>query len=157
MKVAKNRYLSFLLGEEEYAVPLLKIKEVIAVPEVTPVPFTPAHFLGITNLRGQIISILDLRIKLKMKETAKSEETAVIIVEFDNLYLGMVVNFVNRVLNLSENEISPPPELFETGSGAAIVGIARIDSKLILLLDIAKTLDVEDLAAMQKHRGQNVA
>ena len=65
--LAGQRYLSFSLGSEDYAIPLLSVKEVIAVPEITPIPFTPSHFLGIMNLRGQVISIIDLRSKLGIK------------------------------------------------------------------------------------------
>jgi purine-binding chemotaxis protein CheW len=154
---AKNRYLVFSLGTEEYAIPLLSIKEVIAVPETTPVPFTPVHFKGIINLRGQIISIVDLRSKFKMGSIEKTEETAVIIVQLESVCLGMIVDSVNRVLNLSHEDISSPPDLFETGLGASVTGVARKDSKLILLLDIAKTLNVEDLLAIKTSGDQNVA
>jgi len=153
----KNRYLSFSLGDEEYAVPLLKIKEVIAVPEITPVPFTPKHFLGIMNLRGQIISIMDLRTKFQMTTADLTEETAVIIVELDSLFLGMIVDSVDRVLNLTEADMSPPPEFFDKGKGATVTGVARKDEKLILLLDVSKTLDVDDLVAVKKGGEQNAA
>lgn len=146
-----NRYLSFALGKEEYAIPLLKVKEVIAMPEVTPVPFTPPHFLGIMNLRGQVISIIDLRKKLGMGTTETTAETPIIIANLEPLYLGVVVDSVNKVLSLTAAELSSAPEFLEGTSGAAITGVARKDSKLILLLDIAKTLNVEDLTVLQQN------
>src|SRR5258708_2612365 len=112
-----GRYLSFSLGKEEYAIPLLKVKEVIAVPDTTPVPFTPAHFLGMMNLRGQVISVVDLRLKLGMKKVDRTEETAVIIIDLDPIFLGIVVDSVNKVLNLTEGEISNPPELLDKKNG----------------------------------------
>jgi purine-binding chemotaxis protein CheW len=86
-----NRYLSFSLGTEEYAIPLLAVKEVIAMPEFTSVPYTPSHFLGIMNLRGQVISVMDLRKKLGIKP-GSTAETAVIICDLSPLCIGVVVD-----------------------------------------------------------------
>lgn len=147
------RHLSFSLGAEEYAVPLLQVKEVIAVPETTPVPFTPKHFLGMMNLRGQVISVIDLRIKLGMPSQTKTDETAVIIVDLNPIYLGVLVDSVNSVLTFKPSEVSDPPELLGTQNGDYLTGVARVDSKLILIMDIAKALDVQDMLTLQKAVG----
>lgn len=152
-----ERYLTFSLGNEEYAIPLLKVKEVIAVPDITPIPFAPVHFLGVINLRGQIVSVIDLRTKLGMTSTLVGEETALIIVNLETILIGTIVDTANKVLGITAAETSLPPDLFAARSGACITGIVRKDSKLILLLDIAKTLDLSDLTTIETHAKAKVA
>ena len=138
-----DRYLSFSLGSEGYGIPLLSVKEVIAVPEITPIPFTPAHFLGIMNLRGQVISVIDLRAKLGIKPTATSE-TAVIICNMESLCLGVVVDSINSVIAPTPQEVSERPNVQSSKNTDFITSVYRKDKELILLLDIAKALDFED-------------
>jgi len=145
-----DRYLAFSLGQEDYAIPLLSVKEVIAVPEITPIPFAPVHFLGIINLRGQIVSVIDLRKKFNMESAAQTEETALMILDLDHVLLGVIVDSVNEVVSLGPAEISDPPEMLDVKSGAFLTGVSHKNSKLILLLAIAKTLGVEDLATIQR-------
>ena len=148
-KGAGHRFLSFTLGTEDYAVPLLAVREVIAVPEVTPVPFTPPHFLGIMNLRGQVISVIDLRAKLGVKPAANSE-TAVIICDLHPITLGVVVDAINSVLTPNDTEISDKPEIQSKQNTDYITGVYSKDDKLVLFLDLAKALNVEDLQAVAK-------
>ena len=143
-----ERYMSFSLGEEEYAVPLLQVREVIALPEVTVVPQTPSYFLGIMNLRGQVISVIDLRLKLGFK-AGKTKETAVIIFDLGQAKIGVVVDTVNNVLSPTAEDISDRP----AGSGNQheyIAGIYRRTDKLVFLIDMAKALNMTDLAAVQR-------
>lgn len=143
-----SRFLSFSLGKEDYAIPLLSVKEVIAMPEITPIPYTPSHFLGIMNLRGQVISVIDLRTKFNIK-TETSTETAVIICDLKPICLGVVVNSVNSVLSLSRQEINPRPEIQSSKASDYITGVTRKDQQLILLIDIARALDIQDQAALK--------
>lgn len=144
-----NRFLNFTLGEEEFAIPLLSVKEVIAVPETTPIPHTPPHFLGIMNLRGQVISIIDLRKKFSM--TAKNtEETSVIILDLKTQFLGVVVDSVNSVLAIKNSEVLEKPMIESSKSTEYITGVFRKNDHLVLLLDIFKTLSQEDKTVIQK-------
>jgi purine-binding chemotaxis protein CheW len=143
-----SRFLIFSLCGEEYAVPLLKVKEVIALTETTPVPYSPPHFKGIMNLRGQVISVIDLRAKLKMPKADGSQETAIIILDLSPLSLGVIVDSVESVLAVAKDEIQPPPDVGGANTNY-IRGVTRKDKKLILLLDIEKTLSVEDLRTMK--------
>jgi purine-binding chemotaxis protein CheW len=145
-----QRYLAFSLNEEEYAIPLLHVKEVIALPEVTQIPYTPSHFLGIMNLRGQVISIVDLRLKFKMKKADKTSETTVVICDFDSAVLGVVVDSVNCVMALKEGDIAPKPEIESSVNSGYITGVTKRDKKLVVLLNLAKALSVEDRQAMNK-------
>ncbi len=144
-----ERYLEFSLGAEVYAMPLLAVREVIAVPEITPIPYTPPHFLGMMNLRGQVISVIDLRLKFNMKQAAThTPETAIIICNIGSLSLGVVVNSVNSVLALTSQDISEKPGIESSINTAYITGVTRKDNQLVLLLDIGKVLNVTDYAAI---------
>lgn len=137
------KYICFGLGQEEFGIPLLSVKEVLAIPEITPIPQTPPHFLGIINLRGNVISIMDLRAKFGIKTTS-TEETTVIILDFGDYQLGVVVDRVDSVLSLDAEQISSKPHIESSKSTDYISGVYRQEQKLILILDIAKALSVED-------------
>lgn len=141
-----ERYLCFSLGEEEYGMPLLAVREVIAMPEITPVPYSASHFLGIMNLRGKVISIIDFRTKLGIKP-AKNSETAVIICDLHEISLGVVVDSVNYVVTPQMNEISDRPEIQASKSSEYITKVFRKKDALILLIDIEKALGVDSISA----------
>lgn len=142
--VASNRYLCFSLGEQEYAVQLTYVREVIELPDITPVPQSPSHFRGIMNLRGQILSIVDIRLKLLGTKQEATPGSAVIILDFESFFVGVVVSSVNRVLPFEKEEIKEAPKM-ENSRGDFVNGIVQKDKKLILVLDVARTLNIEDL------------
>lgn len=147
--IDQSRYLCFSLGNEEFAIPLLSIKEVIGLPEITPVPQTPSHFLGIINLRGQVIPIMDLRLKFGIK-ISKNEETSVMILDLGQSQLGVVVDQVNSVQNLTQEDISEKPVLDKSKMHDYITGVFRNQSKLILMIDIARALSLDDKTVLTK-------
>jgi purine-binding chemotaxis protein CheW len=151
------RFLAFTLCGEEYAVPLLKVKEVIALTEVTPVPYTPAHFKGIMNLRGQVISVIDLRIKFKMSKTDVTQETAIIILDLEPLSFGVIVDSIDSVLAVETENLRPPPDVESQIKNDYITGVTRKDDKLVLILDIDRTLNVDDLKLLKKTPQTNAA
>lgn len=140
---AFDRYIRFSLSDDEYAIPLLKVREVIAVPEITPVPQTPAYFLGIINLRGQVITVIDLRIKLGLKAD-RGEEMAVIITDLGNTGVGIVVDSINSVLTPKIEEIAEKPNFSHNKAAEYITGVYRKETGLVLLLDINRLLSFED-------------
>ena len=144
----QNRYLCFNLGTEEYAIPLLEVKELIGPPDTTPVPQAPAHFVGIMNLRGQVLSIMDLRLKLGIKPTT-SDETAVIILDLKDFFLGIVVDRVNSVHVFDSSMIAEKPVMDTSKVSESIVGVVRKEERLVLLLNVAKALSVEDKSVVK--------
>lgn len=146
---ANSRYLSFSLGQEEYATPLLAVREVIAMPEITPIPFTPPHFLGIMNLRGQVISVIDLRLKLGIAATNK-QDLAVIICDLSSVCLGIVVDSINNVVCPAPGELSAKPEIQSNKNSDYINQVYRSKDALILLIDIGKALGMGDLDLASK-------
>ncbi len=146
----EQRYLQFDLGEESYAVHLLAVKEVIPVPETTGLPNGPNHYVGIMNLRGQIISIIDLRKKLKVNPKKEDLEEAVIIVEISGVGIGLIVDSINRVLNIKSNDVTEVPEVSSQINAKYIAGVYKGAEKLTILLDLESILNIKEIKSQQE-------
>ena len=144
-----GRFLCFSLGTGRYGIPLLCVKEVIAMPQIKSLPQTPPYFLGITNLRGKIIPIIDLHRRLNVA-AAINENSCVIICDLASNQIGLVVSSVNQVLNLSEKQIGPRPDVAGSQKRSYITGLAKLDSGMVLLIDVAGCLDNSDRGIIEK-------
>jgi purine-binding chemotaxis protein CheW len=142
-----NRYICFNIGEQEYAVPLLSIKEVLGLPEITSIPQCPPHFLGVCNLRGNVISVVDLRVKIGEKPK-NTDETSVMILDLGHYMIGVVVDKINAVLTIKEEEVSEKPIIESNRSTDYIQGIFKQKDQLVLL--ISKILSIEDHNMLSK-------
>lgn len=145
----ERRFLVFSLGEVQFAVPLLQVKEVLASIETTPVPSAPAHFKGILNLRGEVISVVDLRMKFDMPKGENGPEAAIVILDLNRLSIGAVVDSIDSVISLTDSDIAETPVFEKTRSRKDISGVIRRENKLILLLDMEKTLSTDDLHELE--------
>lgn len=146
-----ERYLAFLLGKEQYAIPLLQVKEVIEMSEPTPIPQAPPYFLGVINLRGQVVSVLDLRSKLDLPKVEKGPKTAIIILDLGpSLCLGVIVDRINSVLAFHSEDVSPPPDTL-SGQNQYLTGVARRDKRMTLILDIKAALSLTDISAVRNN------
>lgn len=144
-----SRFLCFSLGKEKFAIPLLQVKEVIANTETTNIPQAPPHFKGIMNLRGQVISVIDLRIKLKVGKPESTTETTIVILDVNGLSLGVIVDAVNSVTSFDKSVISEPPVHDAAVKTDYIFGVARHEKDLTLLIDLKKVLNTDDLKTMK--------
>lgn len=158
-----DRYLAFLVGKEQYAIPLLQVKEVIEMSEPTPIPQTSTYFKGVINLRGQVISVLDLRLKLNQTKIENGPKTSIIILDIEpTLCLGVIVDRINNVLAFHPEDVSAPPDAstgtdqFLTGTEQFLTGIARRDNKMTLILDIRAALNIKELNYL-KNNSQEAA
>ena len=149
MSPSQERFLEFKLGEEAYAIPLLAVKEVIPVPETTALPQAKKEYVGIMNLRGQIISIVDLRSKLGIKAGDQTEE-AVVIVEVHGVGVGLIVDSIEKVLNLDPQKICEVPEVSSQVNGKYIQGVHQNSDYLVVLLDIASILNIDELMKLNQ-------
>lgn len=149
-KTESVTFLQFDLGQESYGVKLLSVKEVITVPDVTPLPNGPSYFQGIMNLRGQIISIVDLRKKLGIKSKESIEEEAVVIVDFDGVSIGLIVDSINRVLSVNLADLVEIPEVQSQVNSKFIQGVHRGEDKLTLVLDLAKIFNLVEIEQFSK-------
>lgn len=149
-----SRFLCFSLGKEKFAMPLLQVKEVIANTETTNIPQAASHFRGIMNLRGQVISVIDLRLKLKVGKPDITPETTIVILDVSGLSLGVIVDSVNSVTSFDNSMISEPP-VHDTGTKTDyIFGVARHEKELTLLIDLKKVLNTEDLKTLKNQFGK---
>ena len=138
------QYLTFSLGDEEYGVEILKVQEIKGFTPVTPIPNTPPHVKGVMNLRGTIVPVIDLRLRLGMAPTECAPFTVIIVMAVGTKIVGAVVDAVSDVLHVPRADIQPAPQL--GGADArCIAGIAQAGEKLIVLLDVDAVLRHEDL------------
>lgn len=144
-----GRYLCFKLGHEEFATSLEKVKEVIALKETTPLPHAPPYVKGFMNLRGQVLAIIDLRVKLKTGKPESTAETTVIILDLAGLNLGVVVDSVDSVLTLDASQIGEPPAHPSSVNSEFVSGFAKLERSLTVILDLGKILNVNEAAALR--------
>ena len=145
---SSGKFLTFLLAEECYGVEVLKIREIIRMQKITPVPQMPIHVKGVINLRGKVIPVVDLRVKFNLPAEEATERTCIIVVDVEgiqgvNSLLGLVVDAVEEVLNVTEGEVEPSPDFGTRLSTECCLGIAKIKDSVKTLLDIEKVVSGE--------------
>ncbi|MFN7729925.1 MAG: chemotaxis protein CheW [Bdellovibrio sp.] len=145
MSKLEDRFLCFRLENEDYAAPLLEVKEVLGIPEITPIPQMPSYFLGIMNLRGQVISVVDLRLKFGLKAN-RLGETCIIIFEYPAFSVGVVVDEVKSVLSPQAGELCAPPDTQKSKKVDFVTGIINRGDQMILTIDVVKALDLKNEA-----------
>ncbi|HTP58046.1 MAG TPA: chemotaxis protein CheW [Spirochaetia bacterium] len=139
-----RQFISFSVGEEEYGLELLRVKEVIRVREITWLPKAPSFVKGIINLRGDVIPIIDLRDKFGLEAKEATANTRVIVVEVDGKLMGMVVDSASQVVRIPADQIDPPPPVFGGRAQDFITGVGKLEDKLIILLNSDAILTAEE-------------
>ena len=146
----EGKYLTFSLADEEYGIGILKVKEIIGMMPVTSVPQTPRFVKGVINLRGKVIPVVDLWFGMEVAEY--SARTCVIVVEIaaesGKIVLGTVVDSVSEVLNIKAEDIEPTPSFGSSLNTDYILGMAKIDKGVKILLDIDKVISRQECDAM---------
>lgn len=137
-----NRYLEFHLGNESYAVELLTVKEVITIPELTPIPKAPAYVSGLMNLRGQVITVIDLRKKLNITPSKDSSQCGVIIFDLNDRSLGVMVDSIHKVLTIPADHIKELPD-GEGSNNNFFLGVLQHDSMLTMWFDPSVLLETK--------------
>lgn len=144
-----GKYLTFLIGKEEFGVSVLKVREIMGVQEVTAVPQTPAWMKGVINLRGKIIPVVDLRLKFGLETIGYTERTCIIVVQVSSagatLPMGIVVDEVSEVLTMSAGDIEDTPDFGSSVATDYILGMAKIKGKVKILLDIDRVLTTQEI------------
>ena len=135
-----GKFLTFFLAAEEYGIEILKVREIIGMMEITPVPRTPAYIRGVLNLRGKVIPVVDLRLKFGMDAIEQTEETCIIVVETGGGERGIIVDKVSEVQTIAAQDIEPTPSFGEEVETDYILGIGKTAGRVRLLLDIDKAL-----------------
>jgi purine-binding chemotaxis protein CheW len=150
----EGKYLTFTLAEEEYGIGILKIKEIIGMMPITSVPKTPEFVKGVINLRGKVIPVIDLRLRFGMEELEYTERTCIIVVEIEGqtgtILIGIVVDAVSEVLNIKSEDMEDTPTFGAKLNTQYILGMAKMEGGVKILLDIDQVLNTEELSALEK-------
>jgi len=144
------QYLTFILGSKVYGLEILNIKEIIEYGDVTEVPMMPDFISGVINLRGSVVPVIDLSKRFTGESTPHTKRTSIIILEVTNddlrIEVGVTVDMVNEVLDIQANDIEPSPDLGSQIQTSFICGMAKVEGKLLILLDIKNVLSIEELS-----------
>ncbi len=150
----EGKYLTFSIAGEEYGIGILKVKEIIGMMSITTVPQTPEFVKGVINLRGKVIPVMDLRLKFGMEEIDYSERTCIIVVEIEGetetVMMGIVVDSVSEVLNIKGEEIEDPPSFGARLDTDYILGMAKMEGGVKILLHIDRVLTREEASMLSK-------
>lgn len=144
-KSQEGKYLTFVLGTEEYGIEILKVREIIGMMDITSVPQTPDYMKGVINLRGKVIPVIDLRLKFAMTELKYTQETCTIVVEVNGSLIGIIVDTVSEVVDIAGEEVEETPQFGQEIDTDFIIGLGKVDQKIIILLNIEQVMATEEL------------
>jgi purine-binding chemotaxis protein CheW len=134
--------VGFKVGRETYGVPITALHEIVRVPEITVVPDAPNYMEGVINLRGKIVSVLDLRKRLGETQIASNKRNRILVLEHKGRLCGLIVDSASEVLKVPEADVEPPPTEFLEGGLNCVTGLGKHQGRLIVLLDMAKLLEI---------------
>jgi len=144
--------VTFKLGDEEFGVDILKVQEINKMMNITRIPNAPDFIEGVINLRGKIIPVIDLRRRMDFKPKEWDSRTRIIVTELDGKVVGFVVDSVSEVLRIPESTIEPPPSIISGIESEYIVGVGKIEERLLILLNMERVLsgkDKEEIARIE--------
>ena len=150
-----GKFLTFLMANEKYGLEILKVREIIGMMDVTTVPTTPAFIRGVINLRGKIIPVVDLRLKFGMEAKEDTERTCIIVVHLahtaQEMTMGIIVDEVSDVLDIDQTQIEPPPVFGANIRTDFILGMGKVDQKVVTMLDIDRVLTEPERALVESY------
>lgn len=135
----------FNIGKELYGVGIESVHEIVKVPDITEVPDAPRFLVGVINLRGRIVPVVDLRKRLNLLDTDRTKSSRVLITENDGRLVGLLVDAVSEVLKLPPDAVEAPPEMISSIGVEYITGVAKVEARLIILIELKRLLSIEDM------------
>ena len=142
---AELHIVGFRVGRETFSVPIALVHEIVRVPEITAVPDAPEYIEGVINLRGKIISIVDLRKRFGEKEIKPSRKNRILVAEVGSRLVGLIVDAASEVLKIPPADVEPPPNVFGQGELNYVTGVGKLNGRLIILIDLSKILQRGEL------------
>lgn len=136
--------VSFKIGNEEFGIDILNVQEIIKTVQITKVPNSPEFVEGIINLRGKVIPVMDLRVRLNLERKAQDKDTRIIVVEINSKTVGFIVDEVNEVLRIPKSITEPPPEMVTSVNSEYITAVGKLEDRLITLIDLQKVLSTDE-------------
>jgi purine-binding chemotaxis protein CheW len=153
-KAKAGKYLTFKLAAEEYGLAILKVQEIIGMMKITRVPKLPPFIRGVINLRGKVIPVVDLRLKFGMEARQDTDRTCIIVVQIargsNRVTTGILVDDVSEVLNVTSEQIEPPPSFGAAISTDFILGMGKVGQKVVMLLDIDQVMAAQDVTVLKE-------
>lgn len=137
----REKYLTFWCENQLFGVSIENIVQIVGMQEITEVPDYPSHVKGIMNLRGSVIPVIDMRLRLGKLETSYNDRTCIVIVKLSNSLSGFIVDKVDEVTDITDSQISPPPTLSTNEESRYLTGVARIEEHIVLLMDAAQLVN----------------
>ncbi len=141
----KDKYLTFFTDNQLFGIPIADVVQIVGVQETTSVPDFPNYAKGVINLRGIIIPVIDVRLRLHKEEAGYTEKTCTIVTNINGASIGFIVDSVNEVTNIEKSNISEPPKMGRDYVNTYITGVAKIGDKVVLLLDTQKMLSEREI------------
>ncbi len=141
----KNKYLTFYTEHQLFGIPIADVVQIVGVQEITRVPEFPDYAKGVINLRGTIIPIIDVRLRLKKEEKQYDERTCIIVTSINGSYIGFIVDSVDEVAKIREDNVSNPPKMGSDYTSTYITGIAKLENKIVLLMNLKKMLNEKEI------------
>ena len=139
--------VGFQVGRETYGVPITSLHEIVRVPEITAVPDAPEYLEGVINLRGKIVSVMDLRKRFGDKQAAVKKQNRILVVEHSGRLAGLIVDSASEVLKIPADAVEAPPAVFQEGGLNCVTGLGKVNGRLVVLLDMSKLLAPASLVA----------
>ena len=146
----RGRFLTFALGAEEYGIEIRYVTEIIGIQEINNLPEVPDYIKGIVNLRGKIIPVIDVRLRFKKDPIDYTDRTCIIVIDTDDLSVGLIVDSVSEVVSIGDEDISPPPDTRTGIQNRYIQGIGRVDDRIKLLLNCEKLFLDDEIQAISE-------
>ncbi|HKM32589.1 MAG TPA: chemotaxis protein CheW [Oscillospiraceae bacterium] len=143
-----EKYLTFILDDQFYAIPIANVIEIIAMQETTKMPDFPDYVKGVINLRGTIIPLIDVRLRFRKPEREYDARTSVIVVSVNDVQVGFIVDMVDEVKDIDNSDIADPPKMSGDMQNRYIIGIGKVEGKIVLLLDSNKVLNEKEIESI---------
>jgi purine-binding chemotaxis protein CheW len=148
-----GKYLTFGLGQEEYGLDILQVREIVGLMDITAVPKAPSFVRGIVNLRGKIVPVMDLRERFGLPATETDEATCIIVVQLGRLEVGLIVDRVLEVLDIPAGEIAEAPSFGKGVDNRFVEGIGKASGRVVILLDAEKVLTADEAGSVSDMQG----
>jgi len=145
----KDKYLTFRVAKEDYAIEIKYVREIIRIQKITDVPDTSIFVKGVINLRGKVIPVIDIRLRFSINERSYDDRTCIIVVNMNDILTGLIVDRVSEVIDIPELQVDPPPQMGNSGKNNFIQGMGKVGEAVKIILDINKLLQKNDFKEIE--------
>ncbi len=146
----EGKFLTFTIGREEYGIEIRHVTEIIGIQNITDLPDMPDYVKGVINLRGKVIPVLDVRLRFALEEREYDERTCIIVVNISETAVGLIVDSVSEVIDISESDIADPPSVNKGAGSRFIKGLGKVDNEVKILLEIQRFLFEDELEVISE-------